>query len=66
MEATVLGNLLVQARSLGELGSLADLREIVRASSDPVTFEPRDPANWHDSYPRFAALVAKSAQDAAI
>ena len=66
VEATVLGNLLVQARSLGELGSLADLREVVRASSAPVTFEPRNPAQWDEAYPRFATLVAKSAQDAAI
>jgi rhamnulokinase len=66
VEATGLGNLLVQARSLGELGSLAELREVVRASSAPVTFEPRNPGPWRDAYPRFAALMAKSAQDAAI
>jgi rhamnulokinase len=66
VEATVLGNLLVQARSAGELGTLADLREVVRASSAPVTYEPRHSARWNDSYPRFVELVAKSAQDAAI
>jgi rhamnulokinase len=66
VEATVLGNLLVQARSAGELGTLADLREIVAASSSPKTFEPRDTARWSESYPRFVDLVAKSAVDAAI
>jgi len=66
VEATVLGNLLIQARSAGELGSLADLREVVRASSAPVTFEPSNHPRWDESYPRFIALVAKSAQDAAI
>jgi rhamnulokinase len=66
VEATVLGNLLVQARSLGELGSLAELREVVRASCAPATYEPRNPAKWHDAYPRFAVLVANSAQEAAI
>ncbi len=66
VEATVLGNLLIQARSAGELGSLADLREVVRASSAPVTFEPSNHPRWDVSYPRFVALVAKSALDAAI
>jgi rhamnulokinase len=66
VEATVLGNLLIQARSAGELGSLADLREVVRASSAPVTFEPSNHTRWDESYPRFVALVAKSAEDAAI
>lgn len=66
VEATVLGNLLVQARSAGELATLADLREVVAASCSPRTFEPRDTARWHDAYPRFVELVAKSARDAAI
>ena len=66
VEATVLGNLLVQARSAGELGTLADLREIVRASTAPATYEPRGSARWHESYPRFVDLVVKSARDAAI
>jgi rhamnulokinase len=66
VEATVLGNLLVQARSAGELGTLADLREVVAASCSPRTFEPRDSGRWRDAYPRFVELVAKSARDAAI
>ncbi|HAM72337.1 MAG TPA: rhamnulokinase, partial [Verrucomicrobiales bacterium] len=43
VEATVLGNVLVQARAAGEIGSLADLRGVVRESGPPVRFEPRDP-----------------------
>jgi rhamnulokinase len=66
VEATVLGNLLVQARTAGELGTLADLREIVGASSSLTSFEPRDSARWNEAYPRFVELVAKSARDAAI
>ncbi len=66
MEATVLGNLLVQARTAGELGTLAELREIVAASSAPAMFEPRDTARWSETYPRFVELVARSARDAAV
>ncbi|HKQ40450.1 MAG TPA: rhamnulokinase family protein [Verrucomicrobiae bacterium] len=39
-EATALGNLLVQARSKGEISSLAQLRVIARASSELQTFMP--------------------------
>jgi len=40
VEATALGNLLTQARADGELGSLAEMREIVRVSSDVRSYEP--------------------------
>ena len=66
VEATILGNVLVQARGAGELGSLADLRSIVRASCDLKTYEPREPDRWAAAYPRFVDLMAKSAADSAI
>ena len=40
VEATALGNVLVQARAAGELGSLADMRAVVRGSFEPVHYEP--------------------------
>ena len=39
-EATLLGNLLVQAIALGEIGSLAEARDVVRRSFAPTTYEP--------------------------
>ena len=66
VEATILGNVLVQARGAGELGSLADLRSVVRASCDLKTYEPREPDRWAAAYPRFVDLMAKSAADSAI
>jgi len=40
VEATALGNVLVQARAAGELGSLADMRAVSAASFEPVHYEP--------------------------
>ncbi len=40
VEATALGNVLVQARALGELGSLSDMRAVSAASFEPVHYEP--------------------------
>lgn len=40
-EATALGNLMVQARAAGLVGSLAEMRRCVRESSELKTYEPR-------------------------
>jgi rhamnulokinase len=40
VEATALGNVLVQARATGELSSLADMRAVSAASVEPVHYEP--------------------------
>lgn len=56
-EATVLGNLLVQARTQGEVGSLADIREIVGRSTQLFEYTPTDSAAWDHAYERFLQLV---------
>jgi rhamnulokinase len=55
VEATALGNVLVQARSAGEAGSLAELRALAAASAEPVTYEPRD--GGQEIYERFLAVT---------
>jgi rhamnulokinase len=57
-EATLLGNLLMQAMSLGEIASLAELRKIVAASTTMVTHEPHQTSAWREARERFAATVA--------
>jgi rhamnulokinase len=57
-EATLIGNLLVQAMSLGEIASLAEAREIVAASVAPTTYEPNESPAWRDAREQFAAAVA--------
>ena len=56
VEATAIGNVLTQAIGLGELGSLADAREVVRRSFEVRTFEPRNPDAWQGPYERFQKL----------
>jgi rhamnulokinase len=56
VEATALGNLLVQVRSSGELSSLADMRAVVRKSSEVATFEPGRAEQWEAASQRFAEL----------
>lgn len=56
VEATVLGNVLIQARSAGEIGSLGEIRDVVRNSFDLTTYEPQSSSNWQEAYQRFQQL----------
>lgn len=57
VEATAIGNLLVQAMAHGELADLAQLREVVRRSFPLITYEPADRAAWDEAYARFREAV---------
>jgi rhamnulokinase len=56
MEATAVGNVLVQALALGEIASLAEGRSLVARSFDVQTFHPGDTAAWDAAYERFLRL----------
>jgi rhamnulokinase len=56
VEAAAMGNLLVQARSSGELKSLAEIRAVVRSSSGVKRYEPGPVGPWELAASRLAAL----------
>jgi rhamnulokinase len=60
VEATAMGNLLVQARSSGELGSLSEIRAVVKRSAELITYEPRSPSEWDEAWERFLDLQKTS------
>jgi rhamnulokinase len=53
VESTALGNVLVQAMGAGEIGSLSELREVVRRSESLVEYVPRNTAAWNEVWSRF-------------
>jgi rhamnulokinase len=57
VEATAIGNVLVQAIGLGLIGSLADAREVVRRSFEVSTFTPVNAPRWQPLYERFLKLI---------
>jgi rhamnulokinase len=67
VEATVLGNVLVQARACSEINSLSELRAIVRNSSEVQTFEPKAAhvEGWQEARARFATLLQERAGESA-
>ncbi len=56
VEATAIGNVLIQAIALGHVKSLTALRRIVRDSFALQTFEPDAAEEWQAAYPRFLEL----------
>jgi rhamnulokinase len=57
VEATALGNILMQGIALGHLGSLAEGRALINRSVTPQVFEPRPPAAWDAAYETFMKRV---------
>jgi rhamnulokinase len=56
VEATAIGNILVQAMAQGAVTGLAQIREVVRSSFPLETYTPQDTGAWEDAYARFKAL----------
>jgi rhamnulokinase len=54
VEATAIGNLLIQAKTLGH--ETGDLRSVVRRSFPVETFAPSDAGAWHGAAKRFETL----------
>jgi rhamnulokinase len=57
VEATAMGNILVQAHALGHVGALDDIRQITRRAASVVTYEPARYDGWDDAYERFLRLA---------
>ena len=60
IEATAIGNIMMQAIATGNIGSIAEGREIVKQSFDVVTYEPKDVEQWAEAYQRSHTLFDKS------
>ncbi|MCP4171657.1 MAG: rhamnulokinase [Fuerstiella sp.] len=56
IEATALGNVLLQARAAGDISSLSEIRDVVRGSETIGEYTPRDSAAWEDAWGRFVQL----------
>jgi rhamnulokinase len=57
VEATAIGNILMQMLAVGQIGSLAEGRALVRKSFPVETYQPQETAAWSDAYQRFLGLI---------
>src|SRR5215217_4294361 len=61
VEATAIGNVMVQAFAQGRVGSLEEIRALVRDSFDTSLYEPGgDPKEWSELYERFSHLIEEA------
>lgn len=57
VEATTAGNMLMQVIALGQIGSLAEGREVIRRSFDVWTYDPGSAAGWDEAYARLVGVM---------
>ena len=59
VEATAIGNILVQAMAVGDIRSLAEARQVVCASFDVKKYQPQQPKPWNEAYARYREVMGK-------
>jgi rhamnulokinase len=57
VEATAIGNILMQAIGMKHLGSLVEAREVVRTSFEPEIYEPKHTVGWDEAYTRLQKVM---------
>jgi sugar (pentulose or hexulose) kinase len=62
IEATVIGNALVQLISLGEIADLAQARQIVAGLAELKRYEPQETAVWDEMHGRYQQLLSNSSE----
>ena len=60
VEATAIGNILMQAIGMKYLSSLRDAREVVRVSFEPDIYEPKRTADWDEAYSRLQSVMSST------
>jgi rhamnulokinase len=59
-EGTALGNIMVQALSQGEIGSLSEIRHIIRKSFEFKEYFPESISEWNSNYSRFLEVCKRT------
>jgi rhamnulokinase len=57
IEASAIGNMLVQFTAIHELADMREARELVRRSFPVLTYEPQDFKVWEEAFRRFSELT---------
>jgi rhamnulokinase len=57
-EATAIGNVMIQAKGLGIVNSLEDMRKVICNSVTPETFMPKDVEAWQKAYDRYLEIIS--------
>jgi rhamnulokinase len=66
VEATAIGNILVQARAMGYLKTLVEMRQLVAQSFEPELYSPEETIEWKMGYSKFMEILHKGKNMASI
>lgn len=55
-EATAIGNLMMQAKAVGAVNSLGEIRDVIKNSSEVVKYNSSPKLDWEAAYKRFEKL----------
>ncbi|MEN6406761.1 MAG: rhamnulokinase family protein [Thermoguttaceae bacterium] len=58
VEATATGNIMMQAVAAGDVGSIAEAREIIHRSFPIEEYSPKNTEAWSEAYQRFLKVVS--------
>lgn len=56
-EATAIGNIMMQAKGIGLVNSLQEIRSIIRNSVAPDVFYPQDSEMWKEAYDKYMRIM---------
>ncbi len=59
VEAATIGNILIQAKTLGQIQNLSQMRQIVRNSFDIREYHPQNIEIWQEQYQNFLKIKSK-------
>lgn len=57
IEATAIGNVMMQAVASGDVSGISEARAVIRNSFEVTEYQPRETAAWDDAYVRFEKIV---------
>lgn len=56
-EATAIGNIMLQAKGIGAINTLQEIRTVIRNSFPTETYLPEDTALWENAYQQFKKII---------
>ncbi len=56
-EATAIGNIMIQAKAAGLVGTLQEMRAVIAAGVETHTYTPQDTAKWQEAYENFRKVI---------
>ncbi len=62
VEATAIGNIVMQAKATGHIASVKEGRKVVRDSFDVKSFEPKQVQQWEEAYHRYLKVKEMAAR----